>query len=613
MKLQTSKLGKVGITVEKNPWTITKSYDKLVIVRVEEQSTTYISRKEVPSGINFTNTEYWIPLSVVSNTESKDETKGVLNIEVPESTIYFNENDDNFKIKFKVKGTNIQTTKCDAEIYIDGIGGNYYEAININGDWFEVNDLFDVIVSSEKEILLIKIRVTNEKFSSNNINVAETYILCIKQNNLPKIDHVCYIIDQSADIGNPADKVSSNFIKDKSGYLIEVSKNGANGDSSTNFLKWLREHTHAYIGKYDDVEDMMYIKQLDDIEYGKFADGSNALEYIENWEHFVIENNICYNVWIKFDIDVYYRTESYEDDKILVTIASRQLDEDVWEKISKDTLIGAYKAHTYHEDPNIQCSVAHVIPTLLLDKNSIDYTKDNITPYTLVSFKLHSFIALLFYGYYGTLDAQSICGYGKGSARKTGNYEKSPMIDTIRIEDNESFNNVSFWGLENWWGDIYEVLKENIHGIGNHTVGLHTNSLVTLHNEDIIINSEDELLEHSPEVVDSNITKISDYYGERFIVFNKDIVGCIFDLHFGKHGDLNPNTVNFDYSLNYTDKTEFEYYNENNVFLRSGCGNDQDAGISTLIYKDFDSVDSPIGYRIVYHGYDNIIVVDDFN
>ena len=53
MELQTNKLGKVGITVNKDPWVINKSYEKLDIVRVEENSTTYISRKDVPSGINF--------------------------------------------------------------------------------------------------------------------------------------------------------------------------------------------------------------------------------------------------------------------------------------------------------------------------------------------------------------------------------------------------------------------------------------------------------------------------------------------------------------------------------------------------------------------------------
>lgn len=65
MKLNVDKLGKVAITVDENPWIISKSYDKLVVV-YDEYGTgiSYISRLPVPKSkqITLDNRTYWIPL-----------------------------------------------------------------------------------------------------------------------------------------------------------------------------------------------------------------------------------------------------------------------------------------------------------------------------------------------------------------------------------------------------------------------------------------------------------------------------------------------------------------------------------------------------------------------
>lgn len=63
MKTQTTNLGKVAITVEKDYWNINKEYDKLVIVEQEEAFGTFISRKPVPAGTLLTDRNYWIPFS----------------------------------------------------------------------------------------------------------------------------------------------------------------------------------------------------------------------------------------------------------------------------------------------------------------------------------------------------------------------------------------------------------------------------------------------------------------------------------------------------------------------------------------------------------------------
>lgn len=62
MKLQVANLGKVAITIEENPWSINKAYDRNTIV--ENNFTSYISRIPVPKGQPLVNNrKYWVPFS----------------------------------------------------------------------------------------------------------------------------------------------------------------------------------------------------------------------------------------------------------------------------------------------------------------------------------------------------------------------------------------------------------------------------------------------------------------------------------------------------------------------------------------------------------------------
>ena len=64
MKQQIVKLGKVAITVDKNYWSITKDYDRLVMVKRQSTGVVYISRKPVPAGIEITNRDYWLSFNI---------------------------------------------------------------------------------------------------------------------------------------------------------------------------------------------------------------------------------------------------------------------------------------------------------------------------------------------------------------------------------------------------------------------------------------------------------------------------------------------------------------------------------------------------------------------
>lgn len=78
MKTNKINLGKVSVTIAKEPWDINKDYDRLTIVEVENAYCTYISRKPVPSGTDIENTEYWMMFSKYTKTYNSNE--GVFNM-----------------------------------------------------------------------------------------------------------------------------------------------------------------------------------------------------------------------------------------------------------------------------------------------------------------------------------------------------------------------------------------------------------------------------------------------------------------------------------------------------------------------------------------------------
>ena len=66
MKPQIENLGKVSITVDKDPYDASKAYPKLTIVYIEGDYRTYISRKPVLPNTSILDKEFWIPFSSLS-------------------------------------------------------------------------------------------------------------------------------------------------------------------------------------------------------------------------------------------------------------------------------------------------------------------------------------------------------------------------------------------------------------------------------------------------------------------------------------------------------------------------------------------------------------------
>ena len=75
-------LGKIGITVN-GDYDATLSYQKLCMVKDTTTGITYISRKDVPVGIDITNTDYWQSFDIDGEALiplTEEELKEILDI-----------------------------------------------------------------------------------------------------------------------------------------------------------------------------------------------------------------------------------------------------------------------------------------------------------------------------------------------------------------------------------------------------------------------------------------------------------------------------------------------------------------------------------------------------
>ena len=91
------------------------------------------------------------------------------------------------------------------------------------------------------------------------------------------------------------------------------------------------------------------------------------------------------------------------------------------------------------------------------------------TGFTLVKWRHQNLMAILFYAYYGHTNCQQLIGTGANSRnRVTGQKNSLGMTDTTASNGNT--DNIVFWGLENWWGDLYEWVDNVVINSGTWTI-----------------------------------------------------------------------------------------------------------------------------------------------
>lgn len=466
--------------------------------------------------------------------------------------------------------------------------------------------------------------------------------------NVYDLRPVCYTIDQRwQGVTDPVGMVSVNFVIGSDGRIETIADRGADGNISNNTLTWLRQNTHAYVGRYTGMGQMR-LKQLKDDDLTKFADGTSAIGYIDNEEG-------KYDVWMKINSDVYIKTEAYtptgqqqvNEDYILVQIA-REIptgeDTSKWRKFDKNRLYGVYEACQIN---NQLFSVSGQQPVNNISQsNSKARARARGYGFRIVDYDFSNLLAYLFYGYYKTLDSQTQCGYGTANVVSgtyypkitgqtnqlegdtttvTGNGETTPDNDQIIAGQGADIKSNRFWFIENFQGDVSEWLDDMMvmqakRPSGNANPAQYLDDYcneygypkITKQGKDYQLTKEllDEMNANQRFVTitdkDGSITRIIQH-GD--FVANSE--GYIKKMCFGEHADLFPKEFAGSASTGFCDYGHV--HSAGYVALRSNYSVDASGGVGCLrLSVSAGSTGSGIGSRLMFEGDDNsITIIDD--
>ena len=212
------------------------------------------------------------------------------------------------------------------------------------------------------------------------------------------------------------------------------------GDVAGTEIQWIRDNSHRVLGKKT-AEGVMTICQLDDEDSTKYADGATADLTGSQGDVFMRLPRF------------FYHAEEVETDVWKIGFSRAKVASD-WKEWDGKDLIGVYKAYS---DGTKLYSRSGIAPTTNVSQEDFKArSQANGMGYSLVKFKHHSMLAFLFYAMYGNTNSQVICGTGTSDDGKTtGQTNALGMTDTVAAE-NGNTGSINFWGLENWWGDLYE-------------------------------------------------------------------------------------------------------------------------------------------------------------
>lgn len=243
-------------------------------------------------------------------------------------------------------------------------------------------------------------------------------------------------------------------------YQMLSGEFGKDGTPDSNVISWIRANSHRYVGNYD-AENGMVLRQLDDNNSELYADGSDASEDIKGTNGGDVFMKMP-DFWFKgVDVDG-------NPDIVDMYFSVEEPTEDGWTKWDGNTLIGAYEADYLwtNEEMGLRSwsgvtPIVNVSQANFKEKARIRNWGDD--HFMLVTYEAHQVMALLYMAYYGNTSGQATIGSGTYSYPKVaGQTNMDGMNDTIE----ENSRSINFWGLENWWGDIYELM-DNLESYNN--------------------------------------------------------------------------------------------------------------------------------------------------
>ena len=216
------------------------------------------------------------------------------------------------------------------------------------------------------------------------------------------------------------------------------------GDVNGYEIQKIRNNSHRYLGKYT-AEGTMTLCQLDDSDSTKYADGSAAdLTGAEG------------DVFVKLP-RFWYKAEEIQSDVWRIGFMCGNIaPSSEWKEWDGNDLIGAYEAYVESSKVYSRSGVsssADIAPSTYI-ANGASRGKG----FSLVKWHHHNMMAFLFYAMYGNTNCQAIVGSGTSvDSKPTGQTDLLGMEDTS-ANTNGNSQSINFWGLENWWGNKFEIV-----------------------------------------------------------------------------------------------------------------------------------------------------------
>lgn len=347
---------------------------------------------------------------------------------------------------------------------------------------------------------------------------------------MPKITTI--VIDQS--------------ISDPAGMVTRTVDGGG--------IEAIRANSHRYTGTVN-VNGIMELKQIDDVDGTKYVDGTNAVLTTQGVD-----------VWMKLP-RFWYKCSNSANKTTFSVAYGIQPDSSYKEWDGKD-LIGVYKANVGHTavGEDLVYKLYSNSEEALFKSNTYTEYKSYIANrgdgFSLVKWKHHCMMGMLFLAYYMNTNSQAILGHGLNTGA-TGSSNKLCMQDTAM--DNLIVN---FWGLEGWFSYGSEF-------IGN----------IRLDDGHIFYVTEDDGTER--------------YVGNSYA--GADYIS---KLQFGENIDLNPSAVVGSLSTGFCDYWTYTT-GRATALSRSYYMNSDESGMFYLGAIESDSTGST---RIAYRG--DFVIVD---
>lgn len=318
----------------------------------------------------------------------------------------------------------------------------------------------------------------------------------------------------------------------------------------------IRMNSHRYASTY--TNETMKLKQLDDYNGNKYADGTDAnLE-----EEFP-------DIWMKLPA-FYWKMVNYADDIWEFYVAYGERPDDSYRLWDGKDLIGAFYA-TYAEQNGVPILMSSPYTDPVIGRSQTLYkqwARNTGDGFTLIKWKHHCMMAMLYYMTYNNTNSQEVLGEGDYS-RITGDSIPLGMFDS----SSEWMGTlVNFWGLEHWFGENYEIFDN-----------------VVTQKGDFIITEDDGT--------------------ERRVSIPNKVDGYISKFKFGNDMDLIPVSANGSSTTGFCDYGKMDSGDYKLIVLRSYSNNYSENGISAISFGVTPDAETSSGYttRLAYRG-DFIIV-----